>query len=41
MCQAVPGATPGIQKIREMGRDDILFIAGTPAGRPRRHLRGC
>ena len=41
MCQAVPGATPGIQKIREMGRDDILFIARHPAGRPRRHLRGC
>ena len=34
MCQAVPGATPGIQKIREMGRDDILFIAGTPQEDP-------
>ncbi|MBS5573585.1 MAG: DUF3798 domain-containing protein, partial [Clostridiales bacterium] len=28
------GATPGIQKIREMGRDDILFIAGTPQEDP-------
>ncbi|MBR5545896.1 MAG: DUF3798 domain-containing protein [Clostridia bacterium] len=34
MCQAVPGATPAIQKIREMGRDDILFIAGTPQEDP-------
>ena len=34
MCQAVPGATPAFQKIREMGRDDILFIAGTPQEDP-------
>ena len=34
MCQAVPGATPAIQKIREMGREDILFIAGTPQEDP-------
>ena len=34
MCQAVPGATPAVQKIREMGRDDILFIAGTPQEDP-------
>ena len=34
MCQAVPGAAPGIQKIREMGRDDILFLAGTPQEDP-------
>ena len=34
MCQAVPGAAPGIKKIREMGRDDILFIAGTPQEDP-------
>jgi ABC-type sugar transport system substrate-binding protein len=29
MCQAVPGAKAGFEKIREMGRDDILLIAGT------------
>ncbi len=34
MCQAVPGATPAIQKIREMGREDLLFIAGTPQEDP-------
>ncbi len=34
MCQAVPGATPAFQKIREMGRDDILFIVGTPQEDP-------
>ena len=34
MCQAVPGATPAIEKIREMGREDILFIAGTPQEDP-------
>ena len=34
MCQAVPGATPAIQKIREMGREDILFIAGVPQEDP-------
>ncbi len=35
MCQAVPGATAGFQKIREeLGRDDILFIAGTPQEDP-------
>ena len=34
MCQAVPGATPAVQKIREMGREDILFIAGTPQEDP-------
>src|SRR5699024_5884066 len=26
MCQAVPGATPAFNAIRETGRDDILFI---------------
>ena len=34
MCQAVPGAKAGFDKIREMGRDDILFIAGTPQEDP-------
>lgn len=35
MCQAVPGATAGFTKIKEeMGRDDILFIAGTPQEDP-------
>ena len=35
MCQAVPGATAGFQKIRdELGRDDILLIAGTPQEDP-------
>lgn len=30
MCQAVPGATAAFEKIREMGRDDILLVAGDP-----------
>ena len=30
MCQAVPGAKAGFDKIREIGRDDILLIAGVP-----------
>ena len=35
MCQAVPGATAGFDKIKnELGRDDILFIAGTPQEDP-------
>ena len=34
MCQAVPGAKAAFDKIREMGRDDILFIAGTPQEDP-------
>ena len=34
MCQAVPGATPAFNAIREMGRDDILFIAGVPQEDP-------
>lgn len=34
MCQAVPGAKAGFDKIREMGRDDILLIAGTPQEDP-------
>ncbi len=35
MCQAVPGATAGFTKIaEELGRDDILFIAGTPQEDP-------
>jgi len=34
MCQAVPGAKAGFDKIREMGRDDILMIAGTPQEDP-------
>jgi len=34
MCQAVPGAKPGFDKVREMGRDDILLIAGTPQEDP-------
>jgi hypothetical protein len=35
MCQAVPGAKAGFDKIREeLGRDDILFIAGTPQEDP-------
>ena len=28
MCQAVPGAKAGFEKVREMGRDDILLVAG-------------
>ena len=34
MCQAVPGAKAAFDKIREMGRDDILLIAGTPQEAP-------
>ena len=34
MCQAVPGAKAGFDKIREMGRDDILLIAGSPQEDP-------
>ncbi len=34
MCQAVPGCAPAFAKIREMGRDDILLIAGTPQEDP-------
>ncbi len=34
MCQAVPGASPAFTKIREMGRDDILLIAGVPQETP-------
>ena len=34
MCQAVPGAKAGFDKIREMGRDDMLLIAGTPQEDP-------
>lgn len=34
MCQAVPGAKAGFDKVREMGRDDILMIAGTPQEDP-------
>ena len=34
MCQAVPGAKAGFDKVREMGRDDILLVAGTPQEDP-------
>lgn len=35
MCQAVPGATAGFNRIREeLGRDDMLLIAGTPQEDP-------
>lgn len=34
MCQAVPGAKAAFDKIREMGRNDILLIAGTPQEDP-------
>ena len=34
MCQAVPGAKAGFDKIREMGREDILLIAGVPQEDP-------
>lgn len=34
MCQAVPGAKAGFDKVREMGREDILLIAGTPQEDP-------
>lgn len=39
MCQGVPGAKAGFDRLKEMGRDDILTIVGTPPGRPGRHLR--
>ncbi|NMD38913.1 MAG: DUF3798 domain-containing protein [Christensenellaceae bacterium] len=34
VCQAVPGTKAGFDKIREMGRDDILLIAGVPQEDP-------
>ncbi len=34
MCQAVPGTKAAFDKIREMGRDDILLIAGVPQEDP-------
>ena len=34
MCQAVPGASPAFNKIKEM-RDDLLFIAGVPQEDPK------
>jgi hypothetical protein len=34
MCQAVPGCKAGFDKVREMGRDDILLIAGSPQEDP-------
>lgn len=34
MCQAVPGAKAAFDKIREMGRKDILLIVGTPQEDP-------
>ena len=34
MCQAVPGCEPGFNKIREMGRDDILLIGVLPQEDP-------
>ena len=34
MCQAVPGAKPAFDKIRAMGRDDMLLIAGVPQEDP-------
>ncbi|MEG0767308.1 MAG: DUF3798 domain-containing protein, partial [Clostridia bacterium] len=34
MCQAVPGAKAAFDKIKEMGRDDILTIAGVPQEDP-------
>ena len=34
MCQAVPGAKAAFDKIRAMGRDDILLIAGVPQEDP-------
>ncbi len=34
MCQAVPGCVPGFVKVREMGRDDILLVAGSPQENP-------
>ena len=34
MCQAVPGAKAAFDKIRAMGRDDMLLIAGVPQEAP-------
>ena len=34
MCQAVPGAKAAFDKIRAMGRDDMLLIAGVPQEDP-------
>ena len=34
MCQAVPGAKPAFDKIRAMGRDDMLLVAGVPQEDP-------
>ena len=34
MCQAVPGAKAAFDRIREMGREDILLIAGVPQEDP-------
>ena len=34
MCQAVPGASPAFNKIKEM-RDDLIFIAGVPQEDPK------
>jgi len=34
VCQAVPGTKAAFDKIKEMGRDDILLVAGTPQEDP-------
>ena len=34
MCQAVPGAKAAFDKIRAMGRDDMLLVAGVPQEDP-------
>ncbi|MBR2718452.1 MAG: DUF3798 domain-containing protein [Clostridia bacterium] len=34
VCQAVPGTKAAFDKIKEIGRDDILLIAGTPQEDP-------
>lgn len=34
VCQSVPGTKAGFDKIREMGREDILLIAGVPQEDP-------
>lgn len=34
MCQGVPGAKAGFDRLKEMGRDDILTIVGTPQEDP-------
>ncbi len=34
VCQAVPGTKAAFDKIKEMGRDDILLLAGTPQEDP-------